>query len=200
MRWRVSGRGYFGEDVLVRLQHHVDRDIAVGVDRNAEVVAVRVLDRLVDLLLRHGQDAVVVGADIGRAHAHRPLRRRAVGAVLDAADAHPLVAEAVVDAGGLESGKRGLAAHEETGAMAQLAVGARVLVGEDAVAIGAGVVDRGETRRGQQLRDVPHAVSAALALLLGVNVSRVPTLLKTLRASSATRPVSSPVSSRKNRP
>ena len=95
------------EHLLVRLQHHVDRDVAVGVNRDAEVVAMRVLDGLVDLLLRHRQDAVVVGADIRRAHAHRALGRGAVGAVLHAADANPLVAEAVVDARGLESGERG---------------------------------------------------------------------------------------------
>ena len=79
--------------------------------------------------------------------------------VLHAADADPFVAEAVVNAGGLEAGERRVAAHEKTGAMAQLAVGARVLVGEDAIAIGAGVVDRGQAGGGEQLRDVPHAVS-----------------------------------------
>ena len=72
----------------------------------------------------------------------------------------------VVDAGGLEAGERGVAADQHVRAVAQLAVGARVLVGEDAVAIGAGVVHRRQARRGEQLRDVPHAVAAALALLL----------------------------------
>ena len=86
------------EHALVRLEHHVDRDVAVGVNADLPVVAVRVLDGLVDLLLRHRQDAVVVGADVRRAHAHRALRRRAVGGVLHAADADPLVAEAGVDA------------------------------------------------------------------------------------------------------
>ena len=42
-----------------------------------------------------------------------------------------------------------------------------VLVGEDAVAAGARVVHGGQTGRGQQLRDVRHALAAALALLLG---------------------------------
>ena len=51
----------------------------------------------VQLLLRHRQDAVIVGADVRRAHAHRALRRGAVGDELDAADANPLVAEAGVD-------------------------------------------------------------------------------------------------------
>ena len=51
--------------------------------------------------------------------------------------------------------------------MPQLAVGARVLVGDDPIAIGAGIVDRREAGRGQQLRDVTHPVAAALALLLG---------------------------------
>ena len=85
---------------------------------------------------------------------------------LDAADADPVVAEAVIDARGLEAVERRVAADEEAGAVAQLAVGARVFVGEDAIAIGAGVVDRRQPGCGQQLRDVAHAVAAALALLL----------------------------------
>ena len=71
---------------LVGLQHHVDGHVAVGVDGDAEVVAPRILDRVVDLLLRHRQDAVVAGADIRRAHAHRALGGRAVGAELHAGD------------------------------------------------------------------------------------------------------------------
>ena len=45
---------------LVGLQHHVDGDVAVGVHADLQVVAVRVVDRFVELILRHRQDAVVL--------------------------------------------------------------------------------------------------------------------------------------------
>ena len=81
-------------DALVGVQDHVDGDVAVGVDPDLPVRAVGALHDLVDLLLAHGQDAVVVGAaDVRGAHAHGPLRRRAVGTVLDPAYAQPLVTE-----------------------------------------------------------------------------------------------------------
>ena len=63
----------FLKDSFVGLQHHVDRHVAVGVHANLKIVPMRVLDRLVDLLLCHRQNAVVVRADVRRAHAHGPL-------------------------------------------------------------------------------------------------------------------------------
>ena len=55
----------------------------------------RFFDALVDLVLFHCQDAVVVGAaDVRRAHPHRALGGRAVGGHLDRTDAQPLVPEA----------------------------------------------------------------------------------------------------------
>ena len=103
MRWRRFGIGPLLQRALVGLQHHVDRHVAVGVHADLEVVAVRIVDRFVELLLRHRQDAVVGRADVRRAHAHRALGRGAVGDELDAADANPLVAEPGVDVGRLQA-------------------------------------------------------------------------------------------------
>ena len=131
------------EHALVGVEHHVDGHVAVGVNADLPVVAVGVLDALMDLLLRHRQDAVVGGADVRRAHAHRPFRRGPVGAVLHAADAHPFVAEAGIDTGvpQLLVG----AAHHDVGAMSQLTAAIHVLVGPDPIGAGAGVVNRGQT-------------------------------------------------------
>ena len=60
------------EHALVGVQDVPYRAVAVGVDADLEVVPVRILDRFVDFLRRHRQDAVVVGADVGCAHVHRP--------------------------------------------------------------------------------------------------------------------------------
>ena len=106
---------------LVGLEHHVDGGVAVGVDGDAHVVALGIFDGFVDFLLRHGEDAVILGADVRRAHAHGALGGRAVGAELDADALQPLVAEAIVNAGGLEAAERVGAANEEAGAMPQLA-------------------------------------------------------------------------------
>ena len=127
----------------------------------------RVVDRFVDLLLRHRQDAVVVRADVRRAHAHRALRRRSVGDELDAADADPLVAEPGIDVGGLEAVERFGRADHHVRAVRQLAVLPAVLVGEDVLGVGSGVVDRGEAAGAEQLRHVTHAVAGAIAALFG---------------------------------
>jgi hypothetical protein len=83
------------ERPLVGTEYHVDRHVAVGVDANLEIVPMAIFHRLIDLLLGHREDAVVVGADIRSAHAHGALRRRAVGRVLEAAHLDPFIAEPV---------------------------------------------------------------------------------------------------------
>jgi hypothetical protein len=67
------GVGPFLQRPLVRLEHHVDRHVAVGVHADLEPVAVGIVDRFVELLLRQRQDAVILRADIRRAHPHRAL-------------------------------------------------------------------------------------------------------------------------------
>ncbi len=152
----------------------------------------------VELILRHRQDAVVLGADVRRAHAHRPLGGGAVGDELHAADADPLVAEAGVDVGGLQAGVRLRRADHHVGAVRQLAVAAGSPRRRgSAPALVIGVVHRREAGGVEQLRHVRHALARAIARCSGVKVSRLPTRLNTLRAFSATRPFSSPFSLKK---
>ena len=150
---------------LVRFEHHVDGDVAVRVDSDLPAVAMRVLDGLVDLLLRHGEDTVVVRADVRCAHAHGALGRGPVRAVLHAAHTHPLVAESGRDACCLELLVR--PADHHVRAVPELTVPVAVLVRADLVGTRAGVVNAREPRRGEQRRDVTHPRPGALALLLG---------------------------------
>ena len=168
MRWRRFGIGPLLQRPLVRLQHHVDRHVAVGVDADLPVVAVRVVDRFVELILRHRQDAVVLRADVRRAHAHRPLRRGAVGDELHAADADPLVAEAGVDVGRLEAGDTPAASGSSCrrGASARRSAGSPRRRG-CAPAMVPALWTAGEAGGVEQLRHVRHALARALAALLG---------------------------------
>ena len=199
MRWRAFGRGCSAQRQLVRLQHHVDGHVAVGVDADLEAVPVRVLDDLVDLLLRHDEDAVVVGRRRRACScawcARTPSRRRA----LDAADAEPVVAEAGVDARRRRrsygspresSGRRDAAARRPRHASSY----ARIVLR------GARVVHRREPRRREELATCAASRVGPLALLVRRVALRFPTRSKTSRASSATRPLCSPSASRKKRP
>ena len=146
----------FLEHALVGVQHHVDRDIAVGVNADLPIVAVRILDRLVQLLLVHRRNAVVIWlADVRRAHAHRPLGSRAVGHELHGSDTHEVIAETGMDtrvAQVLECSPAAVADGEDIGAMQELAFRIRVLVRTDLIGIGRGVMHRGQPRLGQPLR------------------------------------------------
>ena len=153
------------EDPLVGVQHHVDGDVPVGVDAHLPMVAVRLLDRFVNLLLRHRLDAVVVRPALERrAHPHRAFRGGPVGAVLHPADAYPLVAESGVDACVAQMLVR--TADHGVDAMPQRPCLAGVLVGGQPAAARPRVVNGGEPGRGHQPRDVRHSLAGARALLL----------------------------------
>ena len=83
---------------FIRFQSHIDRDIAVGMDADTEVVRNSVVNCRVDSLLRHRQDAVVVRSPkIGRRHTHCALGRGSVSRILYGAYAQHVVSEARVD-------------------------------------------------------------------------------------------------------
>ena len=149
----------FGEDFLVGVEHVADGQVAVGVNPDMEVVRVGVLDGLHDLLGSHGEDPVVVGALVGSAHVHRAARGGAVGAVLDRPDPEPLVAEATVDLGGLQSAVEvGVRGSEVVHPVAEIAGGIGVLEGEEAVGVAAGLMHAGDAGGGHQLRHVGDAL------------------------------------------
>ena len=148
---------------LVGVEHHVDGDVAVAMDADLKVVAVGVLHDLVDLLLGHREDAEVVRApDVGRAHGHGAAGGGPVGVVLDAAHAHPLVAEPAMDAGRFQPGRHQTqAVHGDPAA--QLARPVGILVGDGVVGAAAGIVERREAGRGGEFGDELHPRLALLA-------------------------------------
>ena len=72
-RSRKPSPAWFPGGELNTCFNAVDRHVAVGVHADLKIVPMRILDRLVNLLLCHRQDAVVVRANIRCAHAHGPL-------------------------------------------------------------------------------------------------------------------------------
>ena len=146
-------------DALVRVQHHVDRAIAVRVDHDLKVVTVRALDALVNLLLRHRENAVVVGTThVGCAHRHRPTGGRAVRGKLRTAHLEPLVSETAVNAGldqPVESfgAPAGHAPHHHVDPETHLSRVIGVLVGDDIVHPRGAFVNRGQPRRRHSLGD-----------------------------------------------
>ena len=160
------GRWPASQGTLIRLEHHVDRDITVRVNAHLPAVAVRVVHGVVNLLLRHCEDAVVGRPDVRRAHAHGALRCRPVRRELHAANPHPLIAESGVQSGVAHLRKRGTADHHVR-AMPELAGGANLLVGGHVVGRRPQIVHRREARGREQFGDVRHALPGALAPLLG---------------------------------
>ena len=114
-------------------------------------MAVRVVYRLVELILRQRQNAVIVGADVRCAHAHGPLGRGAVRDELESADPDPFVAEACVQVCRLHRRLCLWRTDHHVGAVGQLVVLATVLVGKNVIGIGAGVVYRRQTTGVEQL-------------------------------------------------
>ena len=142
------GAGMAGQHPLVGVQHHVDGHVAVGVNADAKAMGRRVFDRLVDFLLGHGQDAVVIRAFVGRAHVHRALGCRTVGGEFDRAHANDVIAEAGSNTGHLESFiDLGVAAGHVGHPEIKLVGVAGVLVGDEIVVVAEGIGRRRQARR-----------------------------------------------------
>src|SRR6185369_16115407 len=91
-------------DLLIDSENAVNRQVAVGVSRQLPTRRVRLSSSLVELLAagKLQSDIVIWDPDVGLREPGSSFRDRAVGVLLDAADAHPFVTEAGVNACGHE--------------------------------------------------------------------------------------------------
>ena len=145
---RVGGLG-----LGVGVEHHVDSEVAVGVDAHLEAGAVHLHDVFLDFLGGHGEDTVVaVAADVGLGEVGGAGGDSAVGDHLDAAEAEHFVAEAGLQSR-LAQGRKMWVVQQGVDAEGQVAGVAALLVGDKLVADHAGVVDAGEADLGEHAAD-----------------------------------------------
>ena len=139
--------------LVVGVQHHVDGEVAVGVDADLEPGPVHLHHVFFDFPGAHGQYAVVaVAADVrfrqvGGAGGDGP-----VGNHLDAAQAQHIVAESGLEARFLERAEVGMI-HKGVHPHGQVAGVPAFLVGDELVADDPGVVDAGEAGLGKHPAD-----------------------------------------------
>ena len=147
------GPGVGGLRLLVGVQHHVDGQVAVGVDAHLEPGPVHLHHVLFDFLGAHRQDAVVaVAADIRLRQVGRARRDGPVGHHLDAAQPQHIVAEARLQPGLLQRPEVRVV-HQRVHPQGQVAGVPSLLVGHELVPDHPCIVDAGEANLGQHPAD-----------------------------------------------